>query len=84
MNIMEKITAAAEYILSKTQLRPTIGLVLGSGLGDFADTLEDTVRIPYGEIPYFPISTAPGHAGNLVIGRRCGQVVAALQGRFHY
>lgn len=84
MNFMEKITAAAEYILSKTQLRPTIGLVLGSGLGDFADTLEDAVRIPYGEIPYFPISTAPGHAGNLVIGRRCGQVVAALQGRFHY
>ncbi|MBE6921706.1 MAG: purine-nucleoside phosphorylase [Ruminococcaceae bacterium] len=84
MNIMEKITAAAEYILSKTQLRPTIGLVLGSGLGDFADTLEDAVRIPYGEIPYFPISTAPGHAGNLVIGKRCGQVVAALQGRFHY
>ena len=84
MNIMDKITAAAEYILSNTQLRPTIGLVLGSGLGDFADTLEEAVRIPYGEIPHFPISTAPGHAGNLVIGRRCGQVVAALQGRFHY
>ena len=84
MNIVEKITAAAEYIRSKTDLCPNIGLVLGSGLGDFADTLEEAVRIPYGEIPHFPISTAPGHAGNLVIGRRCGQVVAALQGRFHY
>ena len=84
MNIMDQITAAAEYILSKTPLRPTIGLVLGSGLGDFADTLEDAVRIPYSEIPYFPVSTAPGHAGNLVVGRRCGQVVAALQGRFHF
>ena len=84
MTIMETITAAAEYILSQTDYRPTIGLVLGSGLGDFADTLEDAVRIPYGDIPNFPVSTAPGHAGNLVIGRRCGQVVAALQGRFHY
>ena len=84
MHITEKITAAAEYIRSKTNLHPTIGLVLGSGLGDFADTLEDAVRIPYGEIPHFPVSTAPGHAGSLVIGRRCGQVVAAMQGRIHY
>lgn len=84
MDISAKITAAAEYIFSKTELRPTIGLVLGSGLGDFADTLEDAVRIPYGNIPYFPVSTAPGHAGALVIGKRCGQVVAAMQGRIHY
>lgn len=84
MHIMEKITAAAEYICSKTNLRPTIGLVLGSGLGDFADTLEDAVRIPYRHIPYFPVSTAPGHAGALVIGKKCGQVVAAMQGRIHY
>ena len=84
MHISEKITTAAEYILSKTDLRPTIGLVLGSGLGDFADTLEDAVRIPYGEIPHFPVSTAPGHAGALVIGKKCGQIVAAMQGRIHY
>lgn len=84
MTIMEKITAAAEYILSKTDLRPTIGLVLGSGLGDFADTLEDAVKIPYGDIPHFPISTAPGHAGSLVIGKKCGQTVVAMQGRIHF
>lgn len=84
MTMMEKINAAAEYVLSKTDLRPAIGLVLGSGLGDFADTLEEAVRIPYGDIPYFPVSTAPGHAGALVIGRKCGQVVAAMQGRIHY
>ena len=84
MDYISRINAAAEYILSRTDLRPTIGLVLGSGLGDFADTLEEAVRIAYRDIPHFPISTAPGHAGNLVIGRRCGQVVAALQGRFHY
>lgn len=84
MDITAKITAAAEYILSQTQLRPAIGLVLGSGLGDFADTLEDAVRIPYADIPNFPTPTAPGHAGTLVIGKKCGKCVAALQGRLHY
>ncbi len=84
MTIMEKITAAAEYIRFQTDLRPTIGLVLGSGLGDFADTLEDAVKIPYGDIPHFPVSTAPGHAGALVIGKKCGQTVVAMQGRIHF
>lgn len=84
MHIMEKITSAAEYIRSKTDYQPTVGLILGSGLGDFADTLEDAVRIPYGDIPYFPVSTAPGHAGILVIGKKCGQVVAVMQGRIHF
>jgi len=84
MDIIEKITAAAEYILSRTTLRPTIGLVLGSGLGDFADTLDEAVRIAYREIPGFPLATAPGHSGTLVIGKKSGQVVAALQGRLHY
>lgn len=84
MDITAKITAAAEFILTKITERPTIGLVLGSGLGDFADTLENAVRIPYGEIPHFPVSTAPGHAGALVIGKKCGHTVAAMQGRIHY
>ncbi len=84
MDMTGKITAAAEFILSQTDYRPTIGLVLGSGLGDFVDTLEDAVCIPYRNIPNFPLTTAPGHSGNLVIGKKCGQVVAALQGRLHY
>ena len=84
MDITAKITAAAEYILSRTDLRPTIGLVLGSGLGDFADTLEEAVRIPYASIPHFPLATAPGHVGTLVIGKKCGRCVAALQGRLHF
>ena len=84
MDITAKISAAAEYILSQTDLRPTIGLVLGSGLGDFADTLEDAVRIPYASIPHFPVTTAPGHVGALVIGKKCGRCVAALQGRMHF
>jgi purine-nucleoside phosphorylase len=59
-------------------------MVLGSGLGDFADTLEDTVRIPFAEIPNFPVPTVPGHAGALVFGRKQGQNIAVLQGRIHY
>ena len=83
MNLTDQIAAAAAYIRTRTSLRPTVGLVLGSGLGDFADTLEDAVRIPYAEIPHFPCPTAPGHTGTLVIGRKAGCTVAALQGRIH-
>lgn len=74
---------AAKFILSKTKLRPKIALVLGSGLGSFADELTDAVRIPYEKIPNFPRSTAVGHAGRLVIGEVEGIVVAAMQGRVH-
>ena len=84
MTILSQINAAADHIRSVTDLRPTVGLILGSGLGDFADTLEDAVRIPYAQIPHFPRPTAPGHSGTLVIGRKCGRTVAALQGRIHY
>jgi len=84
MDLTEKIMYAADYVKAQTDLRPTIGLVLGSGLGDFADTLEDAVRIPYGEIPNFPVPTVPGHSGALVFGKKCGQTVVVLQGRIHY
>jgi purine-nucleoside phosphorylase len=75
--------AAAQLILARTPLRPRIALVLGSGLGGFADSLTDAVRIPYAEIPSFPRSTAIGHAGRLVIGNAGGVAVAAMQGRVH-
>ena len=79
--------AAAKLILSRTPLRPKIGLVLGSGLGAFADSLTDATRVPYAEIPAFPQSTAIGHAGRLVIGNVVGNAgpipVAAMQGRVH-
>ena len=84
MDLTANILSAAEYIRTKTHLRPTAGLVLGSGLGDFADTLEDAVRIPYSEIPNFPVPTVPGHSGALVFGRKCGQTLVVLQGRIHY
>jgi len=75
---------AADFILSKTSLRPKLALVLGSGLGAFADELEDRVVLPYSTIPHFPISSAEGHAGNLVVGRVGNVAVAAMQGRVHY
>ena len=75
--------AAAQLVLSRTQLRPRIGLVLGSGLGGFADSLSDISRVAYSEIPAFPRSTAIGHAGCLVIGKADGVPVAAMQGRVH-
>lgn len=75
--------SAAAFILSQAQLRPKIGLVLGSGLGAFADDLSEAVRIPYAHIPSFPRSTAIGHAGQLVIGKSGAVPVAVMQGRVH-
>lgn len=75
---------AAKYILSKTRLRPKIGLVLGSGLGAFADEFDSSTRIPYKKIPHFPVSTAIGHAGRLVIGKVGAVTVAGMQGRVHF
>jgi len=75
--------SAAQYVVKQTALRPRIGLVLGSGLGGFADSLGEAVRIPYGEIPAFPRSTAIGHAGQMVIGKAGEVPVAAMQGRVH-
>jgi purine-nucleoside phosphorylase len=75
--------AAAQSVLKKTSLRPQIGLVLGSGLGGFADSLADAARIRYAEIPAFPQSTAIGHAGQMVIGKAGGVPVAVMQGRVH-
>ncbi len=78
-----KAEQAAQFLLSRTSLRPRIGLVLGSGLGAFADDLADAVRIPYAEIPFFPRSTAVGHAGTMVLGLAGSIPVATLQGRVH-
>src|SRR6202047_4936388 len=74
---------AAKFILGKTKLRPRIALVLGSGLGDFADEFGNATKIPYAKIPNFPQSTAIGHAGRLVIGNVGSVPVAAMQGRVH-
>ncbi|MBZ5662238.1 MAG: purine-nucleoside phosphorylase [Acidobacteriia bacterium] len=75
---------AAKFILAKTRLRPRIGLVLGSGLGAFANELANATRIDYKQIPNFPRSTAIGHAGRMVVGKVADVPVAAMQGRVHF
>ena len=84
MTLQEKIHSAAEFLGGRLPFAPEVGLVLGSGLGDFADTLEDAVRIPFKEIPNFPQPTVEGHTGAFVFGRKMGKQVVALQGRLHY
>ena len=75
---------AAAAIRARTAHRPTVGLVLGSGLGALAQQIAEADRIPYAEIPHFPVSTVAGHAGRLVIGKLAGVTVCAMQGRFHF
>jgi purine-nucleoside phosphorylase len=77
------IRESADYIESRATLRPRLALVLGSGLGAFADTLENQTAIPYQDIPGWPPSTAAGHAGKLVVGTVDGTPVVALAGRVH-
>jgi purine-nucleoside phosphorylase len=77
------IEEAKRFIESRTALRPALAVVLGSGLGGFAEELTDRVDIPYTEIPGWPGSTAVGHAGTLVIGSLCGKVIAVMAGRAH-
>jgi purine-nucleoside phosphorylase len=81
--LFDKASAAAEFVLSRTALRPRIGIVLGSGLGAFAEQIESAVAIPFAEIPHFPQSTVPGHSGRVVIGTIAGLPVAVMQGRLH-
>lgn len=81
---MSTFQEAVRYIEPKLTEKPTIGLVLGSGLGVLADEIENPVIIPYHEIPGFTVSTVVGHKGQLVIGGLQGKQVVAMQGRFHY
>ncbi|MGI9104397.1 MAG: purine-nucleoside phosphorylase [Terriglobales bacterium] len=74
---------SANFIRSRTKLRPKVALVLGSGLGSFADQLSGAAHIPYGEIPHFPKPTAEGHAGQLVVGTLGHVPVVCMQGRVH-
>ncbi len=81
--ISERIQGAYEALINATERRPKLCIVLGSGLGDYADSMEGAQTIPYADIPGFPLSTVPGHAGRLVFGRRHGVEVVCMQGRFH-
>ena len=84
MDMYQCIHAAADYIRERINTRPAIGLILGSGLGDLADSLENRIVIPYEDIPCFPRSGVAGHAGALVFGEICGKSLVVMQGRVHY
>jgi len=84
MHNITDINEARDLIQNKTEHRPVVGLILGSGLGSLADDIQHAIHIPYSEIPHFAKSGAVGHANELVIGELNGKIVAAMKGRFHY
>lgn len=85
LNILKRIEEAAEFVRSKIGSdKPFAGIILGSGLGELAEKIENKMVIPYNQIPHFATSTAVGHKGNLIAGLLGGKFVIAMQGRFHY
>ena len=82
-DVHTRLEYARAWVRGRTELRPVVGVVLGSGLGALADRLEGAVSIPYQEIPEFPAVSVAGHAGRLVVGTLGGVPVAAMQGRVH-
>ena len=84
MSTFERVEEAAAAVRSRCGALPQIAIVLGSGLGDFADTLGDAVATPYTELPHWPASKVIGHAGRLVVGTVAGKRIAALAGRVHF
>jgi purine-nucleoside phosphorylase len=84
MNAFEKITETTEFLKKYNTANARIGVVLGSGLGDFVKEIETHHAIPYGEIPHFPVSTVQGHSGKLIFGSVAGRPIVAMSGRFHF
>src|SRR5947199_9095975 len=83
-SLYERAEQAARFIRSRSNTEVSVAIVLGSGLGGFADELANAVAIPYVDIPGFARATVEGHAGRMVIGDAGGVLVAAMQGRFHF
>jgi purine-nucleoside phosphorylase len=84
VSLLQRLDEAAALVRSRSALEPKVGVVLGSGLGGFADALEERTAIPFGEIPHFPASPVAGHGGALVLGRSGGVPVAVMKGRVHH
>lgn len=84
MELSQRIESAATYLRQFVPFRPRVGLILGSGLGDYADTLQSRICVPFSDIPDFPQTTVEGHKGAFVFGYAQGVPVVALQGRLHY
>lgn len=83
-DIISNTQIAADYLRQRTGHQPEIGLVLGSGLGGLADAVEDADVFPTADIPHWPVSTAPGHSGRVLLGRLMDKKVFVLQGRIHF
>ena len=82
--LKQRIEEAAAAVRARTRVRPKVGIILGTGLGDFADALQADAVVPYTEIPHFPVSTVESHAGELHLGTLAGHDVAIMKGRVHY
>jgi len=82
--LRKNIEETIAFLRTKTESRPAIGIILGTGLGALVDDIDVEISIPYGEIPHFPISTVEFHEGKLIFGKLCGKSIVAMQGRFHY
>lgn len=83
-DLKETINEAAQFIRGKTKVLPQVGIILGTGLGSLADAINVDAKIPYEEIPHFPVSTVESHTGRLILGELSGRSVVAMQGRFHF
>lgn len=82
--MLEKIKQTADFLRQRAGEMPKLAIILGTGLGNLVDHIEEKLYIPYSEIPNFPVSTVQGHSGNLIFGKMGGKRVMAMQGRFHY
>lgn len=82
--MLEKIQKTKIFLTTKTQVKPKVGIVLGTGLGNLSTEIKVETAIPYEEIPNFPVSTVEGHSGKLLFGTLNGVPIVAMQGRFHY
>ena len=82
--LRNRIEQAAAHVRAKSSVRPEVGIILGTGLGDFADALKVDTVVPYQDIPHFPRSTVESHAGELHLGTLSGRPVAVMKGRVHY
>jgi len=83
MTHYDRVEKVSNFLKNKINFIPEIAIVLGSGLGKFADEIEDRIEVPYEEIPLFPKSTVEGHVGKMIFGKIAGKYVVAMQGRFH-
>ena len=84
MELFDQIQEAMKLLQSRWNGKPRVGIILGTGLGGLAEEIQNALRIPYDEIPHFPISTVETHAGRLVCGTLAGESVMAMEGRFHF